>query len=347
MHIVNYLLGQIALLNPLVAFFFLYFAFALPAKNLFTKALKYNVYGILLFGLLFSFFGPVEANWTVAAYIPIIVLAYPAIEERINLHKAVYILSGISIVIIIVLRVYLVFPFTSGKSELTLQQEFHGWDVWAQEVEKIAGERPVVFTSSYQLPSKYIYYARKDAFTFNYIRYRKNQFDLNKTEIRLMDKKVLFVNSNPMIILNDEIKYPLPRLDSARIMGSWWYYTSIEQYRSYNFIPIEVDLKASEFPASSSIEIPVELINPLDKALTLQQQEGNTWLAVSFLQNGTVINYQEVQDISNLEIDKSYKTVLHIKAPEKPGKYKLWVSIRSGWFPPGLNSRLKKVEVTD
>jgi len=347
MHIVNYLLGQIALLNPLVAFFFLYFAFMLPAKNLFTKALKYNVYGILLFGLLFSFFGPVEANWTVAAYIPIIILAYPAIEERMKLHRAAYVLSAISIVIILVLRVYLVFNFTEKKTELTLQQEFHGWDTWAGELEQIADNRPVVFASSYQMPSKYIYYSRKDAFTFNYMRYRKNQFDLNKTEIKLMDKAVLFVNSKPMIILNDEIDYPLPRIDSARIMGKWWYYSFINQYRSYNFLPIENNLKASEFAASSSIEIPIEIFNPLDKPLSIKQEEGDSWLTVSFVQHGTVIKYEEVENISNLKIDKTYKTVLHAQTPDKAGKYNLWVSIRSGWFPPGLNSRLKKVKITE
>ncbi len=347
MHIVNYLLGQIALLNPLVAFFFLYFAFSLPAKDLFAKALKYNVYGILIFGLLLSFFGPVEANWTVAAYIPIIILAYPAIEKRIGLHKTAYILSAISIVIIAVLRVYLMFNFTAHKTELTLQQEFHGWDVWAGEVEKIAGDRPVVFTSSYQLPSKYIYYSRKDGFTFNYLRYRKNQYDLRNTEVELMDKKVLFMNSDPMIILNDEIVFWLPAVDSTKIMGSWWYHTTIENYRSYNFLPIEIDLKTLDFQASSEIEIPIELLNPLSEPLTIKQAEGDSWLTVSFVQHGTVVKYEEVENISNLKIDKSYKTVLHATAPDKPGKYNLWVSIRSGWFPPGLNSRLKKVKISE
>ena len=347
MNIVNYLLGQVALLNPLVAFFFLYFALFLPAKNLFNKALKYNVYGILLFGLMFTLLGPVEANWTVAAYIPIIVLAYPAIEGRVGLHKAIYILSAISIVIIIVLRIYLVFNFTAHKTELTLQQEFHGWDVWAEEVEKIAGDRPVVFASSYQKPSKYTYYARKESFTFNYMRYRKNQFDIMNTEIGLLDKEVLFVNNDPVVILSDEVVFPLPHVDSAKIMGSWWYYTSIEHYRSYNFLQIEVNLETSEFPLSTEIEIPIELFNPLNKPLAITQSEGDSWLTVSFLQNGKVISYQEVEDISNRSVDKSYQTVLKAVTPDKAGKYNLWVSIRSGWFPPGLNSKLFELKITE
>ncbi len=242
---------------------------------------------------------------------------------------------------------YLVFNFTSTKTEITLQGEFHGWDIWAEEVEKVAGNRPVVFASSYQLPSKYIYYSGKEGFSFNYMRYRRNQFDLRNTEVELMDKKVLFVNSNPMIVLSDEIVYPLPSIDSTKIMGKWWYHTSIENYRSYNFLPIEIDLVTEEFPSSSEVKIPIKIINPLGKPITIKHEEGDSWLTVSFLQNGTVISYQEVEDISNLQIDQSYKTTLHTRIPDKPGKYNLWVSIRSGWFPPGLNSRLKKVEVTD
>ncbi len=345
MNPVNYVLGQIVLLNPLVAFFFLYYAFRPPAKDLFSKALTFNVYGIMSFGLLFSFLGPVEANWTVAAYIPIILLAYPAIEQKLSWHKPVYILSAISILLIALLRVYLAFDFTASQTGLKLQKEFHNWDVWAAEVEKIAGDKPVVFTSSYQYPSKYIYYAGKESFTFNYLRYRKNQFDLEGIEEGLLDREVLFLNPDPVIILNDEIVYPLPRMDSVLIMGDYWYYTTIPEYRSYNFVPLKMYLETTSFRAVAEIDIPVELINPLDEPLTLSQPEGDTWLTVSFVRHGMVMSYEEVENISNLTVDRSYKTVLRARVPDTPGNYNLNVDIRSGWFPPGLNSRFVKVSV--
>jgi len=34
-----------------------------------------------------------------------------------------------------------------------------------------------------------------------------------------------------------------------------------------------------------------------------------------------------------------------MKAPDKPGVYYLRVSIKSGWLPPGINSRLVKIKV--
>jgi len=112
-------------------------------------------------------------------------------------------------------------------------------------------------------------------------------------------------------------------------------------------MPIQVELETMKFSPGESINIAVELINPLGEPIVLKQDEGDTWLSVSFLQNGTVMNYQEIEDISNLKIEESYHTVLHTKVPEEPGKYNLWVSIRTGWFPPGLNSRLAKVVVTE
>ncbi len=45
-----------------------------------------------------------------------------------------------------------------GNREHALQGEFHGWDKWAEEVEELAGDRPVVFTNSYQKAAKYLFY---------------------------------------------------------------------------------------------------------------------------------------------------------------------------------------------
>jgi len=31
--------------------------------------------------------------------------------------------------------------------------------------------------------------------------------------------------------------------------------------------------------------------------------------------------------------------------PDKPGKYFIMISIGTGWLPPGMNSRLKAMEI--
>ena len=63
----------------------------------------------------------------------------------------------------------------------------------AEEIEKIAGDRPVIFTNSYQDASEYSFYTGKFAHTLNNKDYRKNQYDLWDFEERVHGKEVLYV----------------------------------------------------------------------------------------------------------------------------------------------------------
>jgi hypothetical protein len=46
-----------------------------------------------------------------------------------------------------------------------------------------------------------------------------------------------------------------------------------------------------------------------------------------------------------LILDDEYKTSIKMKAPDIAGVYYLKVCIKSGWMPPGINSRLVKINV--
>ncbi len=345
LNLINYPAGQLVIMNPLMAYFLISYAFKNKTKTLFHRALIFNIIGVFGLGFLLSFFGPVEANWTVTAYVPLILLSYPLIENNLNIHKAVYILGGISFVLIIVLRIFLVYDFLQVKDKPKLTNEFRGWKKWAGELKKIAGDRPVVFANSYQKASKYLFYAKRESFTFNYLLYRKNQFDLAGIEPKLADKKVLFVYPEKGMWLYDTVYYYLPDADSTYILGRWWYYIDVKHYYSYNYIPVKIKMKEHVFSPSTLIRIPVELVNPLDTAVTVRQDGGDTWLAVAFTQKGKVVLYTEVEDISLLWLKKNYDTVLLTETPSEPGDYHLRVCIRSGWLPPGLNSKVFKVKI--
>lgn len=346
-NIVNYLLGQIGIFNPLIAVILFYYAFKKQVTNDFSKSFKYNLIGILSVGFILSFLGNVEANWTAAACIPLILLAYPEIENKLNLHRTLYILSSISLVLILFLRSYLVYNFMPGINELALQGEFHGWDVWTQKINKLAQNRPVVFMNSYQRASKYIYYTGGEAFSFNYMLYRKNQFDLRKTEAELQGKKVLFMNNDKTIKITGMDLFPIPGADSTVIMGEKWFYKNIDHYHSYNFLPIKIYLASDEFRPGILTDIPIQILNPLDSSFVIRPNGGPIKLSVTFSHHGRVVKYYESEDITGLWLDRSYTTTLLARTPETPGNYELRVAIRSGWFPPGLNSRIYKIKVTD
>ncbi len=345
MNIINYPAGQLVIMNPLMAYFLIAYAVKNKTRNPFYRALIFNIIGVFGLGFLLSFFGPVEANWTVTAYVPLILLAYPVIEGKLKIHKTVYLLGGISLALILLGRIYLVYDFIPTKDEPKLTNEFHGWKKWALEIKKIAGDRPVVFANSYQKASKYLFYAKRESFTFNYLLYRKNQFDLAGLEPALQGKEVLFVYPEKgMWLAKDKIFY-LPDVDSTFILGKWWYYTDVKHYRSYNFIPVNINLEKHVFRPSEMIRIPVEIVNPLDSAITIRPDGNDVWLAVAFTQKGKVMKYTEVEDISLLWLKDDYKTFLLADTPEEPGDYHLRVCIRSGWLPPGLNSKVFKVKI--
>ncbi len=342
----DFILGQIGILNPLVAFIILYFGIIYKPKNAFDQALKYNAFGVLLLGFIMSFRGPVEANWTSTALIPLMIIAYKGIRSKKKVRRAIYIFGAISAILIISLRGIMMVNYLPEKYKHHFRVEFHDWDTWATDIHSIAANKPVVFVNSYQKASKYFYYADKNVFTYNSLKYRKNQYDLEGIEEHLLDKEVMLFHSDKGLRLNKDVSFPIPNLDSIETAtGEKIYYTTIKKYRTYNFLVIEIELEKDEFESGSLVDIPIKVSNPTGKPLTIANDSLGTYIAAAFYQKGEVILYQEIEEISDLTIDKSYHTNITAKAPDLAGKYYLRVVIRAGWLPPGLNSRVRMINV--
>ena len=342
----DFILGQIGILNPLVAFIVLYFGIVYKPKNTFDRALKYNAFGVLLLGFIMSFRGPVEANWTSTTLVPLMIIAFKGIQSKKKVRRAIYILGAISAVLIISLRGIMMVNYLPEKYKHHFRVEFHDWDTWAADIHSIAANKPVVFVNSYQKASKYFYYADKNVFTYNSLKYRKNQYDLEGIEERFLDKKVMLFHTDKGLRLNKDVSFPIPNLDSIETaLGEKIYYTTIKKYRTYNFLVIEIELENNEFEAGSLVDIPIKVSNHTGKPLTIANDSLGTYIAAAFYQKGEVISYQEIEEISNLKIDESYYTIITAKVPDIAGKYYLRVVIRTGWLPPGLNSRVRKINV--
>jgi len=342
----DFILGQIGILNPLVAFIILYFAVIYKPKNLFDRVLKYNAFGVLLLGFIMSFRGPVEANWTSTALVPLMIIAFNGIRSKKKVKRAIYILGAISAVLIISLRGIMMVNYLPEKYKHHFRVEFHDWDTWAADIHSIAGNKPVVFVNSYQKASKYFYYANENVFTFNSLKYRKNQYDLERIERKLLDKEVVLFNNDKGFWIKEGVVFLIPDLDSiSTALGDKMYYTTIQKYRTYNFLTIDTELESDEFKAGSLVDIPIKISNPTGNPLTISNDSLGTYIAGAFYQKGEVISYQEIEEISNLTIEESYHTNITVKVPELKGKYYLRVVIRSGWLPPGLNSRVYKINV--
>lgn len=184
----EYLLGQIAFAGPVIGWLLLWAAFRYKPVSAVERAMKYTMIGTYIAFLISTYKGRVEANWTVPALIPLMVLSHRYFIQNYKLQKWVYISIPITLLFIVAVRLYIMawFPPVSWIK----RNEFHGNRIWTTGIHKKAGHLPVVFVNSYQMASKYWFYTNMPAFSLNSPYYRRNNYNLWPIEDSLIGKTV-------------------------------------------------------------------------------------------------------------------------------------------------------------
>lgn len=341
----DFIAGQFLLTNPFLFIPILYFIIKFRSADKYERALKFTALGSLLVPFLLMLKGRVEANWTMAGLIPVFLISYRIFESRQKLYRYLYITSAITILLILLLRVLLIYDFLPEKYQAPLKSFSTGWKAFSQKVSGLAENRPVVFIGSYQNPSQYMFYTGKEAFSFNNDIYRSNQFDLEGIEEHLQGREVLLIT--PKINLDTvELRENNIQLSDSLLLpgGTYHYYFIDKNYRTYNFIKANILLNEHEFKAGVIQTIPVLLRNLENQPVDFKEAEPErVYLTYELLHYGKPVIYNKFEDISNLELRGEYRTSFNLALPDKPGTYYLRVSIKSGWLPPGINSRLFKI----
>lgn len=344
----DYFAGQAAMINPLLFIPVIWHLFRFKPANHYERALKFSAAGSLLLPVLMMLRGRVEANWTIAGLVPLFLISCVIFANRSKLKKYLYYTFFISFLLIILARLALVIHLIPASYQDKIHIESHGWKEFSEEVSQLSGDRPVVFISSYQNASEYRFYSGKEAFSFNSALYRNNQYDLENIEVPLQGKEVLLIFSRKNLSDQTISEYALELADSIRLPGGrHQHYLIKENYRSYNFLPIEILAGSLSLQADTEIEVPILLKNPGDSPIFFSKQDqGGVYLTWMLLQYGKPVLTSEFEDISGLVLEKDYVTSFRLKAPLQKGTYYLRVNIKSGWLPPGINSRIFKVKVT-
>ena len=343
----DYIGGQFGLTNPFLFIPFLYLLIRFKPINDYERAIKATALGCLLLPFLLMLRGRVEANWTMAGLVPLFLVAYGMFQNRLKMHRFIYISAGITFIIVILARIIIAYNFLPEKYTRNALQDISGWSEFSQRVSELAESRPVVFTGSYQYPSQYIFNAGKEAFSYNNALYRTNQFDLEGIEETLQGREVMLVIHKANISRDDIEKYDLKLTDSvAYPNGRHHSYFFAENYRSYNFIKADILLENNKVSAGEDVEIPLVLHNSSDQPVYFSEaQPGKVYLTYLLLQYGKPLICERFDEISQLVLKDEYRTFFRLKTPAKPGIYYLKVSIKSGWMPAGINSRLVKIRV--
>jgi hypothetical protein len=186
----DYLLQQLVLVGPVSSIVLLWAFLRKRPLDMLERALKFTTVGFYLFFLLYSFRGPVEANWTFPAFIGLIVLSHQYLVDKKHLRKLVNVLALITLCIVFLGRLYLAgcLPRLGLKDDEFLMNK-----EWADDISAKANGLPVFFVDSYQRASKFWFYSGHPAYSLNTLDYRRNGFNFWPLEDSLQHKRMFSV----------------------------------------------------------------------------------------------------------------------------------------------------------
>lgn len=329
---IEYILGQVLLFGPLAGWLVLYYAFVCPIQSAFERALKFCTVGILVFFLFSTLKGRVEANWTVMLFTPVMVLAHQSVRRKRAIRpslKLIQYLAPATVFVVLVTRVYLVWDFLPG---VEIRPELHHNKEWARTIQEKAGGRPVVFISSYQQPSKYMFYSDHGlAYSVNSRFKRRSQYNYWDTEKQLWGKQVMISSRG----------WGLPVTDSFRTAKGISDLYLQDPYYSYSLIQFRPAMQAVTAKPGATMGFLLQVDNgyhvpvPVDTA------------------NEAVVGYAFTMKDENFTPVKTELTIsraierrivrIEVKMPEQPGDYQLKFCVFAGVLPPTHNSQTIKV----
>lgn len=330
----EYLLGQLLLFGPLAGWLILYYAFICPIQSSFERTLKVTLIGVLAFFLLSTYKGRVEANWTVMVFVPAVILAHQAIIRRRGSWKLLRYLAYVTLAIVLVVRVYMAWDFLPG---VEIRPEIHHNREWAAALQAKAGNKPVVFLNSYQLPSKYMFYAPGTlSYSLNSRYARRSQYNFWDTETQLWGKPVM---------LAFQPGTELPITDSIKTVKGTWDYYNIPQYYSYSLSRLIPAMKKVQARPGEHMTFILKVRNDYGRPIP-QDTAHEALLGYAFVHKRDGLPAVK----SSIDLFRAIERRIirmEVIMPEQPGTYQLKFCVFAGILPPTHNSEAVEVIVSD
>ncbi len=204
--------------------------FRARSKDLFTKALLFLSYGFILFFFVSSFNRRIQTQWLIVICIPMLIIAFRTMLIDKNTRRWLVRMGIATGVILLFLRVGLAYA-----PLFPIHYESHGNRAWVQKLSERAGEKSVVFEDSYRLASMYQFYSGKFAYALNSIKYRHNQYSIDRSEEKLQQTAVFYVSR-----FLDERDFEIETSP-----GSFWYGITIPDFESFRKLRCLYDNKTA------------------------------------------------------------------------------------------------------
>lgn len=336
----EYLIAQLALAGPFVGWYMYRSAVTLKSSDAFIRTLKFNCIGIFVFFFISTLKGRVEAHWTLPALICLFILAYIAMA-KLSIPRWFEKLAVLNIFLVVLVRLILIFPVGSLR-EIEVVGYYFGNAVWAAEIKEKAGDAPVIFTDSFQAPSRYNFYTRSTkGFGYDSRYYRKNQYDIWPLEDSIRNKRAYFITSPGS---------GLGKADTIVTTKGVYYGVWLDQVRMYQKVAINPLHLPENWKAGASKELALKISNPYKEEISLGN-EGQKWkcyLEYGFKLGPDLSEFKPVAaDIEKIVIAAGGSVVIKgtVQAPASAGKYKLILSLRTEPFSGSRNSNMIPVEI--
>ncbi|RBL93748.1 ArnT family glycosyltransferase [Chitinophaga flava] len=328
----DYLGGQLLLFGPLVGWLLLYYAFRCPIQNTFERALKFSLIGVLVFFLISTFKGRVEANWTVMVFTPVVILAHQAVVRRGWSRKILLYTLPVTLLLVLATRVYMIWDFLPG---VEIRPEIHHNREWASQVAARAEGRPVVFLNSYQLPSKYMFYTGQLSYSLNSRYSRRSQYNFWDTEKQLWGKPVMVMF---------EPGTDMPVTDSLKTVKGTWDISIQPKYYSYSLVELKPALTTIKAHPNETVKMFLQPNNGYHQPIPIDRDNPPV-LGYGFSTKEEAL--PAVKSTIPLERAMLRRVIdMQVVMPDKPGEYLLKFCVFAGDLPPTHNSQAIKVTVS-
>jgi Dolichyl-phosphate-mannose-protein mannosyltransferase len=313
----EYIAGQLLLAGPIAGIIIVPAAILYKTKSSLEKALKFTLIGLYVFFLISSFRGRVEANWTSAAIVPLVILSHQFLNNRVKWRKVLYYSLPVTIVLVLAVRVAMIKDIVPVKA---IKERFHSWHKWPQQMKERTKGLPVAFNSSYQRASKYWFYSGQVTYSPNWYRGRKNNYNFWPVEDSLLGKPVYILDVYNLEQFKDSMNTSIGtvgyRYDSA--------YASFTKVK-LNIGTKKIILKKGEpFNCKLTAEFPKVYY---DYVLSDTTRKVKLYYG-AFIKNEFV--KETGKEISLYDLIDNKQIPLQINVDLPPGKYFLRLSLQSG-----------------
>ncbi len=319
--------------GPLIGVMLFIASFINIKSDDFNRALRFSMYGVLIFFFISTFKVEFHKHWTSILAIPLILLAHEFMTSRPNWQLWLKRLSIVTVIILIPARIYLMYDFLP-KSWTEGWDVLHNWDTWAEEVEELSGGLPIMFNNHYERASRYAYLTGDIVHCYNTFDYRETQHDLLPLEENLQGKTIFQINR-----YRDTTNYE----EYITEIGKGIHYRIVEDFRSFRKVEVEVvNEEIIEGISDNKIRLTLRLINNYNYPIDFSDVGArDVYLNAHYLKGLAPVGLQRIQVLTQkMNSEEEIELEVELDRPIlEEGKYHLRFSIQVEGIEPPINSK--------